>query len=255
MFSLGSEVSPVSFFRSVIGCLKSLVLGSGVDLAQKRNSARLACNIPVLCHFEDSSVPAHVIDLGLHGMRIVGRGKVKFELGNILAVSYRGESRVKVGKVVAKVVWVNSKSDKWELGVEYVGGEEGVRSWVDHLLDAFGFSEESVFERRKFIRVQAGLPGVLVMRSGETLQGMVLNLGLQGALLDISRAIPLGVPLTVRLGPEKKLEQLKLAAKVRHCRPSAHQGKWQNGVVFTELDPDKTRLLGEYIIYLIRENG
>ena len=96
--------------------------------------------------------------------------------------------------------------------------------------------------------------GSLRTTDGGEYQGQVVNLGIGGALLEVRRALSVGIPVTVRIGPGGRLKPLMLEGKIRHAGSSGAPGTWLNGVSFLELTPEKTELLGEYLFHMIRES-
>ncbi|MCA9795855.1 MAG: PilZ domain-containing protein [Candidatus Eremiobacteraeota bacterium] len=242
------------FLKNIVTHVKRLVRKRGKDLDQKRQMTRLVCRIPVVCEVEGKSFEAFAIDLGVRGLRLEVPTKVA--PGSVLGVAYRPESGPTPPKLVAKVRWCRRRANSSviESGLEYLETDEVLTgSWVKMLLDEVGFREEAVFDRRRSYRTDGSLRGRILTHGGGNYFGNVANLGVGGALFEVSKALSPGAPVEVEVGPAQGMDLLKLQGKVRHARRSDRDGRWLNGVAFEELDSRDTELLGRYIFLLLRD--
>jgi hypothetical protein len=145
--------------------------------------------------------------------------------------------------VRARVQW----SEGQEAGVAYIDQPGNLeRSWVQRVLKLIGFDEQAIFERRLHVRVASKLP---VQVDGE--EGILLNLGLRGALVQQSHEVEAGHRLELTMGPLAHQPPVTLEGEVVRCRPR-QEGVFYWGVVFFEPAPEQARLLEAYVLALLR---
>ncbi len=242
------------YLRNLMRHFKRLVLGEGKGLEQKRQMTRLECQVPVECLVEGRKVSAIATDLGRSGLRLsVGQ---RLKEGTIVGVAYEPDVEERLPRVVARVRWCRSKGSGYEVGLEYLETEDNLtRSWVSLVLEAMGFKADAVFERRRTYRTDGSLRGRILTSGGGNYFGNVANLGVGGALFEVSKALAPGTPVEVEVGPTRKLALLKMAGRVRHARHSDRPGRWLNGVAFQVLDEANTELLGRYVFHLMEESN
>ena len=104
-------------------------------------------------------------------------------------------------------------------------------------------------ERRKFIRRDSLnlLDYVVLDEKGNTedhSMGRTLNVSENGILLETHISLPLNQLLSITLGLEEDLIDLK--GEVVHTKES-DDGRYQSGIVFVEIDAEGRRILNRYL--------
>lgn len=232
----------------------------GATAEERRRLIRVRCDYQVQCQVGETRLPARVVDIGLNGMRLLLEQRVK----SPASMQVHHPSSV-LGfdseEVVCHVRWCRKrrKGDGYEVGLQYADTEGNVRhSWVKYLLKELGFDERSIFTRRKSIRAQASLPAQIVDGAGGRLQGIVVNLGAGGALFEGPEIGAEGDNVVLHLGPAAPppssspsltFKALELPATVVESRDS------YTSLRFGQLDHSQVRQLGEYVLYLLKEQS
>jgi hypothetical protein len=241
-------------FAQIIEGLKSLIISSrATTLEERRRMARIQCNFPVRLSMGHHHVPARVTNLGVEGMRL--RAKHGFPKGSPVTVVYQHQSSYEeLSSVHGMVAWNRRDPRTGErlMGIRY---EYTQRNWVDFVLGLLGLNDDTVFQRRKFVRAEGMLPGKLSVPGRIPPQRCwVLNLGLGGALVDSPTMVGPGRTLKLELGPLKPLKPLPLMATVREAREADSGQSFHLGVEFTDLDAARTRSLGRFVIVALKES-
>lgn len=170
--------------------------------------ARVHCSFPVTCRLHGREFAVTVRDIGLEGMRL--EIPLRVEPGQVLSLTYDNTLNCfTYATVRVRVVWSHQKPFTClsEAGVAYVEtGGVIEHSWVRHLLRLFDLDYLSARERREDIRVPVGFPGQVAVRGEaeappETIQGLVNDLGIGGALFESPIDLPIGTPLVIDIGP------------------------------------------------------
>ena len=235
----------------------------------RREVIRLRCRFEVFCLSEKEVVPATVTDMGLQGLRL--NCAAYFKPGTAVSLLYRGAvgERLTLNQetverdidgyfskgVQCKISW--SKKEKYSkgsmLGVTYNDSSKRMsKSWVKKILKEIGFDQDSIFQRRKILRVISSIPCKLTT-DRETWRGRAINMGAGGALFQGDHEIGLGKTLTVHIGPYKKLKNLQLRGEIMTERYEQLSNGWLQGIRFTSLTSDQTDLLGKYVVSLLKE--
>ncbi len=234
----------------------------------RRKVIRLRCRYSVYMIYKKQVLTCTAVDMGLQGIRLDMREKVK--PGTRVALLYRGavgqkpvlkladvtrdlEDSIQNG-VRCAVLWCqqNRYSKKIQAGLRYADSPERMsKSWVKKILREIGFDEETIFQRRKIIRVAASLP--YEARSGETrLKGVVINLGAGGALIQSEQVLP--DILELAIGPYKNNDTLCIRGRVVTRRHEPHSNIWLNGIRFGSPSQEEVELLGKYVVGLLKDN-
>lgn len=231
-------------------------------LQEKRLSPRVRCDIEaVLYKSDDEAYSGKIIDVGVSGMRLESPRNHK--KGDRISVRVsRGQglhtiTKFEVDKIIVEVCWCKKKkkTSDYQLGVKYADTEKNINgSWVTFVLNKFGFTVGTSFQKRKDIRASAKLPVHFELKTGSVHQGVVYNIGLGGVLLTCSVDIPAGSELKLKIGPYNKLPSLMCHGKVVRKKFSMKVNLWMTGVSFyNQTDPD-LKLLGDYILTVLRES-
>jgi hypothetical protein len=127
---------------------------------------------------------------------------------------------------------------------------------VGYVLHELGFHDSDIFEKRRSIRYAADLLAELQTPAGDLLSpGVVLNLGVGGALLELPRSLSADRELVLSLAPQAGMgnTRLILLAYLLRVRPNPDRSSGYLGHVrFQEMTRSQTRLLGQHLIALLR---
>jgi c-di-GMP-binding flagellar brake protein YcgR len=231
-------------------------------LQEKRLSPRVRCDIEaVLYRSEDEAFSGKIVDVGVSGMRLESPRAQKN--GDRISVRVsRGQglhtiTKFEVDKILVEVRWCRKKkkSSEFQLGVKYVDTEKNLKgSWVTFVLNKFGFMVGTSFQKRKDIRASSKLPVHYELKTGSMHQGVVYNIGLGGVLLTGSIDLPAGSEIKLKIGPYNKLPSLMCHGKVVRKKFSLKVNLWMTGVSFYNQSDQDLKLLGDYILTVLRES-
>ncbi len=241
--------------QDLIGGLMALFQGRGGKTPEERRRLiRLKCSYDVTAIVGDRTMPARAIDVGLYGMRLEMRDRLRS--GSSLYVHHPKPShRFDNEHVLCEVRWCRRKpkSPNLEVGVQYADTPGNMRrSWVKFLLKELGFDERAIYTRRKAIRAPASITGE--MRDGQTtIPGTILNLGVGGALVQSANSYAPGSSLRLRVGPYKRFKPLDLEGTIISTRKQDESEGYLTSIRFGSVTPSQVRLLGDYVIDLLRD--
>jgi c-di-GMP-binding flagellar brake protein YcgR len=221
---------------------------------ERRRLIRLRCQYTVQCVVEEEQFAAEVADMGLNGMRLKLDQRLK--AGSKIFVYHPAQvDRVENEYVLCQVRWCRKRRDaeSFEAGLQYVDTPGNMRrSWVKFLLKELGFDERAIYTRRKSIRAEARLSGVLLGEDGRKHEGTVINLGAGGALFEGHVAPAHGSSIRLRLGPWLRFRALEVPGVALHSKRTREGGPYLVSIRFDELKPAQVRSLGQYVVTLLR---
>ncbi|MEW6279906.1 MAG: PilZ domain-containing protein, partial [Candidatus Eremiobacterota bacterium] len=235
--------------------LMSLFQGRGGRTPEERRRLiRLKCNYDVTAIVGDRSMPARVIDVGLYGMRLEMRDRLR--AGASVYVHHPKPShRFDNEHVLCEVRWCRRrpKSDRLEIGVQYADTPGNMRrSWVKFLLKELGFDERAIYTRRKAIRAPSSISAEMRDEKGDTIPGMVVNVGVGGALFQSQNAFGPGTNIRMKIGPYRRFKPLELTGTIISTRKQDETDGYLTSVRFGATTPGQVRLLGDYVIDLLK---
>ncbi len=242
-------------FAQIVEGLRSLVISDrAATLEERRKMARIQCNFPVRVRAGSKFLQARVTNLGVEGMRL--KGTQSFPKGTPVTVVYQHQSSFEeLSSVDGQVAWVRRvpRSNEILMGIRY---EYTQRNWVDFVLGLIGMTDESVFQRRRFVRAE-GLMAARLSVPGRIppQKCWVINLSLGGALVDSPTMLGPGATVKLDLGPVGKLRPVSVLGLVRESRESDSGQSFQLGLEFSNLDAPGTRALGRYVIWSLKESA
>lgn len=195
-----------------------------------------------------------VTDLGPAGMRLKFVEPLK-RGDEILVTLEEDVPPDAVAAVRCQVVWCRKRRFSADrlAGLRYDDSEENLdRSWVRCILDSLGLREDdSSPQRRRWIRAESALPGLL--EAGEvTSLVQVMDLGVGGALLQSPQTMPVQQRASVCLGPWDELPALRLEGELVGSAEDPLLASNLHRVRFDSPPPRKLKLLGDYIIKVLR---
>ncbi|MCA9793674.1 MAG: PilZ domain-containing protein [Candidatus Eremiobacteraeota bacterium] len=254
--------------KDILSGFVALFQSESYDGVDRRKVIRLRCRYSVYVLYKKQILTATAVDMGLQGIRLDVREKLK--KGTPAVLLYRGavgqkpvltlpdiqrdlEAASQEG-VHCEVTWCHQDrySKKIQAGVRYVDTPQRMsRSWVKKILREIGFDESTIFQRRKIVRVMASIPYETRTPDGPV-KGLVLNLGAGGALLQSDSPLP--TILKLHIGPYKNMEYLNISGKVVTCRHEPTSNSFLQGIRFQGTTPAEVELLGKYIMSLLKDN-
>lgn len=254
--------------RDIIAGFVSLFQPDGPQ-EDRRKVIRLRCRFDVFCVTADEVAAATVIDMGLQGLRVECREHYK--AGTQIALIYRGAigerpaaNRAQLERdpkaafstgVLCEVSW--AQRDKFTkvstLGLTYNDSPKRMKkSWVKKILREIGFDEDTIFQRRKIVRVISSIPCKLTADKSNW-RGRSINMGAGGTLFQGDHPIQVGQVVKVKIGPYKKLKNLEVRGQVVTQRYEQSTDGWLHGVRFVGMNSDEVNLLGKYVVSLLKE--
>jgi hypothetical protein len=231
----------------MFSAFQSLVPGSNPPVDERREIVRIPCKVPAIILPEGGGeLKALVIDMGLKGLRLETHKKLSKKKA-IRVVRPDG------GPIVCRVKWTRPKrfSDKFHAGVEFQDSAENMRaSWIKGTLQQLGFQPGRIKEKRKHIRVPSEARAVLATVAGDELgEGVLLNLGIGGALIAIDVAVPEGHNTILRVDPVGALPFLEMPSIVRSVHKNKRTLKQLHGLRFED---QNNRLVKRYLTILMK---
>jgi c-di-GMP-binding flagellar brake protein YcgR len=221
---------------------------------ERRRLIRLRCDYKVQCVVDQEQFEANILDMGLNGMRLRMNHKLK-PGSNVFVYHPTRSDRVENEYVLCMVCWSRKRRDSEELetGLQYADTPGNMRrSWVKFLLKELGFDERAIYTRRKSIRAEASMNGLLTGDDGRELEGTVLNLGAGGALFESEDIFPPSSKIKLRVGPMGSLRVLWLPGIVLHSKRSHEEEPYLTSVRFEDLKAGQVRQLGQYVLHLLK---
>lgn len=216
---------------------------------ERREIVRVECKVPVVCIFPaGGEMKGTVVDMGMRGVRLETSKKLK--KGNTVRLL-----RPDGGPVECQIVWSRPKrfTDLHLAGLQFIDSAENLRaSWIKGTLKKLGFTPGRIKEKRKHIRVpsDAELRAALVSTAGdEFTEGVLLNLGIGGALVSLNVEVPASTKVSLRVDPISSLKGLELPCVIRSCHQNQRTQKFEHGIRFDDQDDDQVR---KYIAELMK---
>jgi len=189
--------------------MKSLAGIEEWDFSDRRGTLRIPCHLNARLG-DDEQTEVEVVDIGLRGMRLLVKGKIRkgstFELH-----PQSGQGK----PVNCKIEWKKKHSQGFLTGVSFQDDKSALSSsWLFQELKAIGLEAVQTEQRRTGVRVICRTPARI--RHEENKREVVLvDLGLGGALIELEGE-PLKKADNVRLefGPMDELPRLALNCEV-----------------------------------------
>jgi hypothetical protein len=230
----------------------------GASTQERRRLVRLQCDQETFVYLESRATSVRLQDISLGGCKVVA--SPGFQRGQILLVANPlSDKKEEADAVKGRAVWIKpsmSQTGKQDIGLVFEESPEVLgRSWVISLLNKIGM-QAKVFNQRKYTRAVANLPIEIEMQSKEMVAGLAFDLGLGGALLSVNRPFTPTTRFRMSVGPFGSHEVLTVRCEVISSRPAEEEGKgWSHSVKFVELSTVQTRLLGKYVVDLLKTAG
>jgi len=226
--------------------------------SERRQLVRVRCRIPVQIKQQDKTVSGWIVDMGVQGVRL--RTQSALKKGLVIPVRATVSQQSTQVWVNCRVMWSRSATDgKYCFaGARFHETRENLRkTWVHRLLRELGLNENSLRERREFIRVDGRVP-VRMQSLKEPSSGVqpveTLNLGVAGLLVRTTHPLYPGEQYRCWVGPWGRLPEVgPIPAEVLRSRPDSVGGASQVPLRFLELEESSVRDLGRYVLTLLKE--
>lgn len=227
--------SQMNFLQNL---LKSLFPEEAVPLDERRSSVRLNFRFEVQVKTSTETLEAWVINLTFTGLclevpEMLPEGTEVTLCRDSFGPPFNGtvmwSKKIEGGKILA--------------GVECELDEDKlVESWLEPALVQAGFEASYVGERRQLVRVPGRVRCELTpLAQGATLEGLMLDLSLGGALVENGEEVATGTRVKYKTYPlGKRIPALEGEAVVKSTRRRA-SGEWLLGLSFEESDSEKIR--------------
>jgi hypothetical protein len=216
----------------------------------RRATGRLSCQLETSYLSETGSAgAATVLDVSRRGLRIRTSGTVRKGLTIVLkAPEEVGES---FAPLMARIMWTSKEGEGSLAGLLLPPGSEDEETWLEAFLVSKGYDIEEP-QRRKFVRADSELDGLLTPADQPTMEVLVLNLGMGGAMLRSDTRLEANSAFRLEIGPYADLPALELSGTI--LRPSQREGEsWHyHSCRFSPLEERRHSLLKKYIIKLLK---
>lgn len=189
--------------------MKSLAGIEEWDFSDRRGTLRIPCHLNARLG-DDEQTEVEVVDIGLRGMRLLVKGKIRkgstFELH-----PHNGEG----GPVSCKIEWKKKHSDGFLTGVSFQDSESSLSSsWLFQELKAIGLESVQTEQRRSGVRVICRTPAKL-KQDQEKREVLLVDLGLGGALVELDgEPIKAGDKVRLEFGPQNELPRVVVNCEV-----------------------------------------
>ena len=229
----------------------------GASAQERRRLVRLACSYDTSAYLEGRPVNVKLVDISLGGGKLQGPAS-NFQRGQLIQVSNPlPEARVNE-PVTARIVWIRPSRDeegRFDIGLQFEESPEVLgKSWVITVLNKIGM-QSKVFNQRKYTRAAANLPIEIDLKTKERTPGTALDIGLGGALLAVDRPLSPTTRFTLHMGPLGNHDKLELSCEVISSRHDEGGAGWTHSAKFVEISTTQTKLLGKYVVDLLKTGG
>lgn len=195
---------------------------------------------------------AQLLDLSRYGLRL----KTESHLAKKTTIALKAPTHPSVEKeppLMAKVVWCyRDPSGLYISGLQVPDDAVGEVSWLSLLLEELGYSDDGS-QRRKYIRAESEILGILEPETGDPTPVRVLNLSMGGALIEAKENIPSNTQFSLQLGPHLDLPGLTIEGTVLRNSSDADGDKIYHSSRFGALTDETHKVLSEYIRTLIKK--
>lgn len=234
-------------FNNVFGAFRRLLPGGSTPTDERREIVRVNCKLPASCEIGSEKISVTVVDMGLRGLRI--ESPKRLGKGRKVTVSRPNHG----GPVECKVVWSSARrfAEVYQAGLQFTDTVDNMRkSWIKGTLQQLGFSPGRIKEKRKHIRLPAEQRAAIQNSSGDILtDGVVINLGIGGALIALDIEVAKTVPVVLVVDPLANLEPLEMPSEIRSCYRPKNSRQYLHGLRFHDQDND---LVKRYLAVLLK---
>lgn len=190
--------------------MKSLAGIEEWDFSDRRGTLRIPCNLEARLTHEGSDIEAEIVDIGLRGLRLILKGKVR--KGSVVELHPKQGQRRPVS---CKIEWKSKTSDGFLSGASFQNDSKALsESWLLDEVKAIGAEAVKTQQKRSGVRVICNTPAKL--KHGQEKRDVVMvDLGLGGALIESDgEALKKGDAVRLEYGPIEDLPRVVLNCEV-----------------------------------------
>jgi len=221
----------------------------GPNFTQRRKSARRACQIPVELQQGRTEYQAEVVDLSAGGLKLKCDAPFDLKLKKVLKVTYPealGKQDIIQIDTVPHWFRIRQYDGALFIGVEYKDPKQLGRSWVKAVMQDIGFRPYNIKEQRKEFRLSCKIPGIVDV-AGQQLDCKVLNMGLGGMYIELTKPLRAGAAVKVKLDDNPFIAKGVYEGAVRHQQHPDPSSPFGHGLSFTSLSDEQTENLREFL--------
>lgn len=235
-------------------------------IEERREHIRRVCRYAVYVLVGKKAHEAIVLDVGPNGLRI--QTVNKYRAGQKLTLVFRGVPGGKLtrlprqklqevkNKLPCKVVWHWRLGDAYEAGLRFDVEEEELKStWVHTVLEKLNSEVGPFDERRKATRAKAHLNSVMSNSEGISIQGVLTNVSLGGALFQANKHMAPGTRVTLSVRSHPKLPSLRVDGDILHHEFDVVSNSSVHCIRFSAMHAQTAEELKRYVTYLLRTQG
>jgi PilZ domain-containing protein len=233
---------------------------------ERRQSIRQVTRYAIYVLAGKKAHEAIVLDVGPKGMRI--QTVNKYRTGQKLVLIYRGVPGGKLTrlprqklqevttKLPCKVVWHWRMGDAYEAGLRFdVDDHEIKQTWAHTVIEKFNSESGGFEERRKLIRAKAHINAEMRNSEGISIQGMVTNISLGGALFQSKKHMNAGSQVHISVRSHPKLPALRVEGDILHHQFDVVSNSSIHCVRFKDVPQQTASELKSYVTLLLKTQG
>lgn len=248
------EATQPGLLSKLLEGIKAVVLESDPsrNLKERRRASRVECEFRVSAELDGLMVESRITEIGVFGLTL--RGGREFPLKGVVEISPPHGLELEDTDTIRCIVVSSGKDgEEFRAGLVYhEPAEELSNSWLAQLLRELGYSVSHLAQRRRLRRIEARVPAELQTLGGDcTTPAVILDIGMEGALVETDANWPEGSQVGVLLGPYEKHEALYVEGLTVDMRES--EGKWLHSVRFFDLESRRVSKLGALVIDLLKK--
>lgn len=223
-----------------------------LPVEDRRSAGRYPCELETSYVTEIGGTgQARVLDVSRRGLRL----STPASLGRGITVAVKPPAALDGAfpPLMARVMWSRKAEDGYLCGLLLPPGTEDDQSWLEAYLSSQGLNPREP-QRRKHVRADSDIPGLVSWEGRPALPVMVKNLSLGGALIRTPETLEKNSAFRLSIGPHADLPDLELSGVVLRQSGGDEEGN-DYSVRFGPLEQRRHTLLKEYIVSLLRKSG
>ena len=171
--------NPKPFLMGLLDHMKSLAGIEEWDFSDRRGTLRIPCQLQARLVNDKKEIDVEIVDIGLRGMRLLLKGKVR--KGSVVELHPKqGQG----GPVSCKIEWKKKTSGDFLSGASFQDDQKALsESWLFEELKAIGMEAVNTQQRRSGVRVICNTPATL-KQGNQKREVTMVDLGLGGALIE-----------------------------------------------------------------------
>lgn len=243
------------FLIKLIDGLKSFVTESvpGENLKERRRASRVLCDFKVGLQLADgNNIQVRITEIGVLGLTV--HGGRELPEGTLVQLYPPRDCGIEATDTICCKIMSSARDDDgFRAGLVYhQSARELSSSWLTQLFRSLGYSVEHLVQRRRLRRIASTVPATIQVLGTDGFKvGTVLDIGIEGALVQVEGDWPEGTQVGLKLGPYAAHDQLYLEGLVVATRPG-EEGQLL-GIRFFEVETRRLTQLGNLVLDLLRK--